>query len=80
MQGAASNPANRIIGRGVYSKEPVISLGFGLDMMHGYVQSFNLTQSGNTLSLDAAVIAVPKQEPLLKLVCQVSLDRSERGT
>jgi hypothetical protein len=66
-----------MMGRGVYTTEGMKKLGFGLDMMHGYVQSLNLTQCGNTLALDAAVIAVPKSEELLALMADVST--STRG-
>ena len=38
---------------------------------HGYSQTLGLTQSGLTVAIDKAIVAMPVMEPLVFLVAQV---------
>ncbi|KAL6749939.1 Piwi domain-containing protein [Haematococcus lacustris] len=76
-QTATQDPNNRMVARGVYTSENRSKIGFGMEAWHGYTQSLNLTQCGLTVSMDAAVIAMPVMEDLTKFVEEVLRTKTE---
>ncbi|GAX84399.1 hypothetical protein CEUSTIGMA_g11821.t1 [Chlamydomonas eustigma] len=71
-QTASTLPSNRMMGRGVYTQDGKVKIGFGTEAWHGYVQSLNVVQSGLTVTMDKAVMAMPLLEDMVQYVMDIT--------